>query len=79
MKMASGDVLPSDLGFRDTAGWWYWQPVLGGGHVLMYDGDSGLDADDWIPRIQQNIKNIGARLDKVWLPHDAGLSLNEQQ
>lgn len=38
-----------DLGFRDTASFWYWQRVLGGFKVLAYDGDNGLDADDWIP------------------------------
>lgn len=61
----------SDLGFRDTASWWYWQRLPGGFHVLKYEGDSGLDADDWIPRIQDSIRGLGARLGKIWLPHDA--------
>lgn len=61
----------SDLGFRDTASWWYWQRVPGGFHLLKYDGDTGLDADDWIPRIQKNIEGLGAKLGKIWLPHDA--------
>lgn len=63
----------ADLGFRDTASFWYWQRTLGGFRVLMYDGDTGLDADDWIPRIQENIRQLGAsrKLGKVWLPHDA--------
>lgn len=63
--------ISSDLGFRDTASWWYWQRVPGGFNVLMYDGDSGLDAQDWIPRIQRTIETLGARLGKIWLPHDA--------
>lgn len=61
----------SDLGFRDTSSWWYWQRKVGGYSLLKYDGDSGLDADDWIPRIQQTLTGMGLRLGKVWLPHDA--------
>ena len=59
----------SDIGFRDTAGWWYWQRSVGGYSLLRYDGDSGLDADDWIPRITKNL--TGMKLGKIWLPHDA--------
>ena len=70
-KKGSPIIVSSDLGFRDTASWWYWQPVLGGAHVLKYDADHGLDADDWIPRIQSNIAELGAKLGKIWLPHDA--------
>ncbi|AZW14223.1 PBSX family phage terminase large subunit [Bordetella bronchiseptica] len=62
----------SDLGFRDTASWWYWQRVPGGFNLLKYEGDSGLDADDWIPIIQESVKSLGAKgVGKVWLPHDA--------
>lgn len=61
-----------DLGFRDTASWWYWQRKPGGFSVLKYDADTGLDADDWIPRIQQNIAELsGGKLGTIWLPHDA--------
>lgn len=65
--------LSSDIGFRDTASWWYWQRRLGGFAVLEYEGDSGMDADDWIPQIQENIERItGTRkVGKIWLPHDA--------
>jgi phage terminase large subunit len=64
----------SDIGFRDTAGWWYWQPVLGGFKLLKYQGASGMDADDWIPIIQKNLTDMGvtqSMLSKIWLPHDA--------
>lgn len=62
----------SDLGFRDTASWWYWQRAVGGFRVLKYEGDSGLDVDDWIPRIKQSLAEIGAlQVGKIWLPHDA--------
>lgn len=61
----------ADLGFRDTASFWYWQRVPGGYNLLKYDGDSGLDADEWIPRIQDNIRDLGGKSAKIWLPHDA--------
>lgn len=61
-----------DLGFRDTAAWWYWQRVPGGFNVLKYEGDSGLDAEDWIPLIQESVMELGCtRLGKIWLPHDS--------
>lgn len=64
-------VVSSDIGFRDTAGWWFWQPQLGGYKVLKYIGESGFDADDWIPQLQKEIEAIGAPLGRIWLPHDA--------
>jgi len=71
----------SDLGFRDTASWWYWQPLPGGFNLLKYEGESGFDADDWIPRIQEVLteivgidfssKEAKGKLGKIFLPHDA--------
>lgn len=62
----------SDIGFRDTASWWYWQRSVGGYSLLKYEGDSGLDADDWIPRINESIKSLGAKeVGQIWLPQDA--------
>lgn len=63
--------ISGDLGYRDTASWWYWQRVPGGFHLLKYEGDTGLDADDWIPRLQTGVTEMGAKLGKIWLPHDA--------
>ncbi len=60
-------IVSSDIGFRDTASWWFWQPTLGGFKLVDYDGASGLDADDWIDRIQDKGYDIGG----IWLPHDA--------
>lgn len=62
--------ISSDIGFRDTASWWFWQRRVGGFAVLKYDSDSGLDADDWIERLKETIKDFGV-LGKIWLPHDA--------
>lgn len=61
----------SDIGFRDTASWWYWQRKPGGFSLLKYDGASGLDADDWIVRIQGTLKVMGLKLGKIWLPQDS--------
>lgn len=72
-RNGAGIEVSCDLGFRDTASFWYWQRTLGGFRVLAYDGDTGLDADDWIPRIKNKIIELGAasKLGKIWLPHDA--------
>jgi phage terminase large subunit len=64
--------ISSDIGFRDTASWWFWQRKMGGFSVLKYDGASGLDSDDWVPRIQQTLMAMDiSRLGKIWLPQDA--------
>lgn len=66
-------MVSSDLGFRDTASWWYWQPCVGGFRLLKYQGESGWDADDWIPEVQKTLTELGAadNFSKIWLPHDA--------
>lgn len=66
--------LSSDIGFRDTSCWWFWQRKVGGFSVFDYDFDHGLDADDWIPRLQDRLAGHGiplAKLGKIWLPPDA--------
>ncbi len=59
--------ISSDIGFRDTASWWFWQPKIGGYTIVDYDADRGLDADDWIDRINAKNHPIG----HIWLPKDA--------
>jgi phage terminase large subunit len=59
--------ISSDIGFRDTATWWYWQAKPDGFALIDYDEDSGLDASEWIPRIQSK----PYKLKTIWLPHDA--------
>ena len=67
-----GIEISSDLGFRDTACWWFWQRKQGGFSLLDYDGASGLDADEWIERLEKRLAERGwSRLNKIWLPHDA--------
>jgi phage terminase large subunit len=66
--------ISSDIGFRDTACWWFWQRKIGGFSLFDYDFDHGLDADDWIPRLQDKLVGLGiplAKLGKIWLPPDA--------
>jgi phage terminase large subunit len=63
--------ISSDLGFRDTATWWFWQRKVGGYSLLDYVGDSGLEAKDWIERLQERLSDHGWPLGKIWLPHDA--------
>lgn len=60
-------IVSSDIGYRDTASWWWWQLKLGGFDLIHYDEASGLDAQDWIVRL----KEPGYPIDKLYLPHDA--------
>ncbi len=61
--------ISSDIGFRDTAAWWFWQPRIGGFDVVDYDQGVGMDADDWIERLKDKLKPY--KLGRIWLPHDA--------
>ncbi len=66
--------ISSDIGFRDTACWWFWQRKIGGFTVFDYDFDHGLDAADWIPRLDARLMSHGItrdKLGKIWLPPDA--------
>lgn len=66
-------VISSDLGFRDTAAWWFWQAVPGGFNLVDYTQGNNMDADDWIPELKNKLTDIGGRncLGKIWLPQDA--------
>lgn len=61
--------ISADIGRRDTATWWFWQPKMGGYSLIDYDGGWGLDADQWCDRLQEKLQ--GYKLGKIWLPHDA--------
>ena len=63
--------ISSDLGFRDTASWWFWQPRQNGFGLVGYLGQSGLDADEWIEKLSDYLLERGMTLGKIWLPHDA--------
>lgn len=68
--------ISADLGRRDTATWYFWQPVMGGYHVIDYDGGWGIDAEEWADRLQLILDKYDTEagrptLGRFWLPHDA--------
>lgn len=73
--------ISSDIGRRDTATWYFWQPKLGGYSLIDHDAGWGLDAEEWCHRLKERLSkytpegadkhNPVAALGKIWLPHDA--------
>lgn len=64
------DVI-SDIGFWDTAAWWFVQRHMLGYRVIKYMGASGMDAGDWIEDIQKVFTETGWKLGRIYLPPDA--------
>lgn len=65
-----------DIGRRDTATWWFWQPQIGGYQIIDHDSGWGIDAEEWAARIHEKLKpytreNGKSALGRIWLPHDA--------
>jgi hypothetical protein len=56
----------SDIGYRDKAAFVWWKRMRGGFEIFHYDDGSGMDAEEWIPRLQKQ-----PRADVLVLPHDA--------
>ena len=63
--------ISSDIGFRDTAAWWFWQRRIGGFDLIHYEEGNGWDAQEWIPHLQELSKGMGCSIEQIWLPHDA--------
>jgi len=68
--------ISADIGRRDTATWYFWQPRIGGHSIIDYDGGWGIDADEWCDNLQvklsqYKLSNGQPALGKIWLPHDA--------
>lgn len=61
--------ISADIGRRDTATWWFWQPQMGGYQIVDYDHGWGLDAEEWAERLEKRL--FGRKLGRIWLPHDA--------
>jgi len=59
--------ISADLGRRDTAAWWFWEPSANGIAIVDYDQDTGLVAEDWVERLKAKPYTIK----RIWLPHDA--------
>lgn len=60
-------VVSCDLGYRDAAAFWWWVLRRGGFHLAHYDEASGLDAEEWVTRLNA----APYRIDHLYLPHDA--------
>lgn len=65
-----------DLGRRDTATWWFWQPQIGGYQIFDHDSGWGIDAEEWCARLHDRLKEYKfasgrPSLGRIWLPHDA--------
>ena len=69
--MGADIEISSDIGFRDTATWWFWQRRADGFALVDYDEDSGLDAPEWAERLKKRLLDRGMTLGRIWLPHDA--------
>ncbi len=68
--------ISADIGRRDSATWWFWQPQMGGYQIVDYDGGWGIDAEEWCDRIHARVSkyklsNGRSALGNIWLPHDA--------
>lgn len=61
--------ISADIGRRDSATWWFWQPLVGGYQIVDYDGGFGLDAYEWCERLKPKLQF--RKLGRIWLPHDA--------
>lgn len=65
-----------DLGRRDTATWWFWQPQVGGYQIIDCMSGFGIDAEEWAARLNDRLKRYQSAsgapaLGRIWLPHDA--------
>lgn len=63
--------ISSDIGRRDSATWWFWQPQVGGYQIVDYEGGWGADAEEWCDKLAKTITDGGYTLGRIWLPHDA--------
>lgn len=67
----AGIQISADIGRRDTATWWFWQPTMGGFHLIDHDSGWGEDAEEWCARLAGKLAQYDNKLEKIWLPHDA--------
>jgi phage terminase large subunit len=75
-ELGQGIEISADIGRRDTATWWFWQPRVGGYAVFDHDSGWGIDAEEWCERLKKRLgqyRRAGYKtaLKTIWLPHDA--------
>lgn len=63
--------ISADIGYRDTAAWWFWQPKIAGFSLINYVDGNGMNAGQWCEKLDEIIKSNNYKLGKIWLPHDA--------
>jgi len=68
--------ISADLGRRDTATWWFWQPTYDGYKIIDSDSGWGTDAEEWCDKLNKRLSkyrraNGKSALGHFWLPHDA--------
>lgn len=56
-----------DIGYRDATAVWFWQCYADGFGLIDYYEGTGMDASDWIERLE----TLPYTIDTIWLPHDA--------
>ena len=69
-------IISADIGRRDTATWWFWQPAIGGYRIIDHDSGWGIDADEWCERLKKRLAKYELHgrktaLGAIYLPHDA--------
>jgi phage terminase large subunit len=67
----AGIQISSDIGYHDTASWWFWQPKHGGFALVDYDEGNGMDATEWAERLAARCVDRDYKLERIHLPHDA--------
>lgn len=64
-------ILSSDIGYRDTAAWWFWQALPDGLTLVDYREGFGMDAEEWVDELRKIGDENGYEYETIWLPHDA--------
>jgi len=68
--------ISADIGRRDMASWFFWQPKIGGYSIIDHDSGFGIDAEEWCERLSVKLSQYRTAegkpaLGTIYLPHDA--------
>jgi phage terminase large subunit len=74
--LGSDIFISADIGRRDTATWYFWQPKIGGYSIIDHDSGWGIDAEEWCERLSRKLSDYvrpdgKSGLGIIYLPHDA--------